>query len=175
VPLLPPGKSSSQSLLHNFDNNNSSTSKTKYLLPSLFDNAGNVIIIADVSGLCLLTGRGFYRTEILLRRRLDILKIPSLLRCPGNPLPVLALAYSEHLGATYGAGTLGCRFAILHGNGLGIPHFSLGTALDTICLHWFTSLFVWRIILPHRNVNSSSGSKYNLFLIQVVFCPSADS
>jgi len=39
-------------------------SKTKYLLPSLLDNGGDVIIIADVSGLRLLTRRGFYRAEI---------------------------------------------------------------------------------------------------------------
>jgi hypothetical protein len=50
-------------------------------------------------------------------------------------ITALALADFEHLGATNRAHTLGRRLAILHGNGLGILHFSLGTALHTIRLH----------------------------------------
>jgi len=53
----------------------------------------------------------------------------------------LALTYFEHLGAAYGADTLCCRPAVLHGDSLGILHFSLGTTFHTIALHWVTSLF----------------------------------
>ncbi len=49
---------------------------------------------------------------------------------------LLAFSYSEHLSATYGANTLSCWFAVLHGYGLGIPHFPLGAALNTVCLHF---------------------------------------
>jgi hypothetical protein len=55
---------------------------------------------------------------------------------------LLALAYSEHLGPTYGTHTLSGRPAVLHGYALGIFHFPLGTALHAVCLHLFTSLFI---------------------------------
>ena len=51
-------------------------------------------------------------------------------------------AYSEHLGPTYGTHTLSSRPAVLHDYGSGILHLSLGSALHTVCLHLFTSLFV---------------------------------
>jgi len=54
---------------------------------------------------------------------------------------VLTLPYSEHLGAAYGAGTLSCRFTILHSYASGILHFPLGAALHAVGLHLFTSLF----------------------------------
>ena len=55
---------------------------------------------------------------------------------------VLALAFAntEHLGAAVWAYALGGWFAILHGNGLGILHFSLGATLHAICFHWCSPL-----------------------------------
>ena len=54
---------------------------------------------------------------------------------------------SEHLGPAHGTHALGCRFPILHGYGPGVFHFPFGTAFHTVCLHQFTSIFVWRIYL----------------------------
>ena len=48
---------------------------------------------------------------------------------------VLALPDAEHLGTAYRAHTLGGWFAILHSDGSGIPHFSLGAAFYTVSLH----------------------------------------
>ncbi len=53
---------------------------------------------------------------------------------------LLFLLYPEHLSATGGTDALGRRLAVLHDYALGILHLPLGTALHTICLHWFTSL-----------------------------------
>lgn len=53
----------------------------------------------------------------------------------------LALADSEHLGTAHRANTLSCWFPILHRDGAGVPHLSLGTTFDTIRLHGLTSLF----------------------------------
>ena len=50
-------------------------------------------------------------------------------------ITALALPNSEHLCATRGTNTLSCRLTILHGYGPSVPHFSLGSALNTICLH----------------------------------------
>ena len=47
----------------------------------------------------------------------------------------LTLANSEHLGAAYGASTLGCRLIVLHGYALGIFHFPFGAAFHAVCLH----------------------------------------
>jgi len=47
----------------------------------------------------------------------------------------LRFADFEHLSAAFWACTLGSRFTILHLNGFGIAHFSLGSALNTIRLH----------------------------------------
>ena len=47
----------------------------------------------------------------------------------------LGVADSEHLGPAYGACSLGCRFAILHGYVLGVFHFSFRPAFYTVCLH----------------------------------------
>ena len=55
-------------------------------------------------------------------------------------VPALTLPYSEHLGATSRAHTLGRRLTVLHGYGLGILHFSLRPALHTVSLHLVTSL-----------------------------------
>jgi hypothetical protein len=52
---------------------------------------------------------------------------------------ILGFPDSEHLGAAHRAGTLGRRLAILHRDGPGIPHFSLGAAFDTVGLHLDTS------------------------------------
>jgi hypothetical protein len=41
----------------------------------------------------------------------------------------------EHFGAADGADALGGGAAILHRDGLGILHFSLGAAFNTISLH----------------------------------------
>jgi len=41
----------------------------------------------------------------------------------------------KHLGAACRAHTLGSRAAVLHGDGLGIFHFLLGAAFNTITLH----------------------------------------
>ena len=57
--------------------------------------------------------------------------MPTLLPCSSKGL----LADAEHLGAADRADALGCRLAILHGNGFGIFHFSLGAAFDAIRLH----------------------------------------
>ena len=51
-------------------------------------------------------------------------------------------SYSEHLGPAYGTHTLSGRPAVLHDYGSGVLHLSLGSALHTVCLHLFTSLFV---------------------------------
>jgi hypothetical protein len=47
----------------------------------------------------------------------------------------MALADAEDLGATNRADILSCRLAILHGYDLGISHFPLGPALNTVSLH----------------------------------------
>ena len=52
----------------------------------------------------------------------------------------LGFADSEHLGSALRANSLGCRFAILHLDGLGVAHLSLGPAFHTIGLHQLTSL-----------------------------------
>jgi hypothetical protein len=51
----------------------------------------------------------------------------------------LTPSYSEHLCATCWACSLGSWFSILHGYALGIFHFLLGAAFDTVRLHEFTS------------------------------------
>ena len=51
----------------------------------------------------------------------------------------LALTDSEHLGSTVGADTLGCRFSVLHGYGLGVLHLPLSAALHTISFHTISS------------------------------------
>ena len=52
---------------------------------------------------------------------------------------LLGFAYPEHFGPTYGAHTLSCSAAILHGYSLGVPHFPFCMTLNTVRLHWFTS------------------------------------
>ncbi len=52
----------------------------------------------------------------------------------------LALANTEHLGATRGADALGCRFSVLHGYGLVVLHLPFSTALHTIGFHTIASL-----------------------------------
>ena len=54
----------------------------------------------------------------------------------------MALADAEDLGATSRADVLNCRPVILHDYGLGIFHFPLGLALNTIGLHWSTSFLI---------------------------------
>jgi hypothetical protein len=54
---------------------------------------------------------------------------------------VLALADSEHLGAAFWANTLCCGLAVLHFDGFGIAHFSLGAAFHTVSLHLVHLLF----------------------------------
>ena len=59
-------------------------------------------------------------------------------------LAYLALANTEHLGATRRADALGGRLAVFHGYGFGIFHFLFATTLHTICLHLvspFTSVY----------------------------------
>jgi hypothetical protein len=59
----------------------------------------------------------------------------------------LSFADAEHLGAALCADALSGRFAILHFNGLGILHFSLGPAFHTISFHQYTSyVFTIRIV-----------------------------
>ena len=55
---------------------------------------------------------------------------------------VLALAFAnaEHFGAALRANALGGRLTILHGNSLGIFHFSLGATLHAICFHRYSPL-----------------------------------
>ena len=50
-------------------------------------------------------------------------------------IPALALPYPEHLGPACRTYALGCWFAILHSDALGILHFLFGTTFHTICLH----------------------------------------
>jgi hypothetical protein len=59
-------------------------------------------------------------------------------------LAILGFPDSEHLGATRGAHSLGGRPAILHGYALGILHLFLGSAFNTIGLHWVYLLFYER-------------------------------
>ena len=54
----------------------------------------------------------------------------------------LDLPYPEHLGPAGGTDTLSCRLPILHGYGLGVLHFRLGAALDTIGLRHMSLLFL---------------------------------
>jgi hypothetical protein len=49
--------------------------------------------------------------------------------------PDTGLADTEHLGAALGADTFGSRTAILHLDGLGFLHDSLGLAFYTIRFH----------------------------------------
>ena len=53
-----------------------------------------------------------------------------------------AFPYPEHLSPTYGAHTLSRRLSVSHDYGPGVFHFSLGTTLDTVGLHLFTSFCV---------------------------------
>jgi hypothetical protein len=48
---------------------------------------------------------------------------------------ILGFADAEHFGTAFCADTLGCRFAILHLDGLGISHFPLGPAFHAISFH----------------------------------------
>ena len=50
----------------------------------------------------------------------------------------LCLPNPEHLRSTHGTHTLSRRLAILHGDSLGVFHFSLGSTFHTVCLHWST-------------------------------------
>jgi hypothetical protein len=47
----------------------------------------------------------------------------------------LALTNPEHLGAAHRAYSLCCRLPVLHGNALGVLHFTLGSTFHTISLH----------------------------------------
>jgi len=69
-------------------------------------------------------------------------------------MSVLALAYSEHLSPAYRAHTLSRRLPILHGYAPGVPHFPLGPAFYTVCLHLITSLFACRIDYSLPNVKT---------------------
>ena len=69
-------------------------------------------------------------------------RIPSLPVIQPPTILALGLPYSEHLGPAYGTHTLSGRPAVLHDYALGVSHFPLGTALHTVCLHVFTSLFL---------------------------------
>ena len=59
--------------------------------------------------------------------------------------------YEQNLFRVMGKGSreryvpYGRRVAILHSYALWIPHLFLSSAFHTVCLHWSTSLFVWRI------------------------------
>ena len=53
----------------------------------------------------------------------------------------LCLPNSEHLCATCGTCSLSSRLPVLHGYGLGVLHFLLGTAFYTVCLHLVYLLF----------------------------------
>ena len=66
---------------------------------------------------------------------LDSHRLPALSIIKAMSAKTLALPDSEHLGAAYWAGSLGRRFAILHGDCLSILNLSLGSALDAISLH----------------------------------------
>jgi hypothetical protein len=50
----------------------------------------------------------------------------------------LAFTDSKHLGATNRACALSRRLTILHGNALGVLHFTLGSTFHTIGLHGFS-------------------------------------
>ena len=54
---------------------------------------------------------------------------------PGTYVTALTLPYSEHLGATYRANALRCRFFVFHGYRPGILHLPFSTAFHTIRLH----------------------------------------
>ena len=45
---------------------------------------------------------------------------------------ILCFADAVHLGPAFWADTLGCRFAILHFDGLGIFHFLLGLTFHAV-------------------------------------------
>ena len=47
----------------------------------------------------------------------------------------LALANTEHLGATRWADALGGRLTVFHGYGLGVFHLLFAPTLHTVCLH----------------------------------------
>ncbi len=66
----------------------------------------------------------------------------------------LCLTNPEHLSAAYRACPLSRWLAILHGDSLGVFHFPLNAAFHTVCLHWSTSLFPWRIEHSYWNVNN---------------------
>ena len=74
----------------------------------------------------------------------------------------LALADSKHFRATARAYALSSRFAVLHGDTLGVFHFLLGAALHAISLHIQASsrsfamtlnylTYTSQVILPHKN------------------------
>lgn len=75
---------------------------------------------------------------------------------------VLGLPYSEHLGTTDRAYSLGCWLTVLHSDGSGVFHFPFGTALHAVCLHFLPPFplfveLVARINHSWGNVNSHKG------------------
>ena len=52
------------------------------------------------------------------------------------PVKLFSLADFEHLGAAARAGTRSGGPLVLHGDGFGVLHLPLSSALNTICFHY---------------------------------------
>jgi hypothetical protein len=72
-------------------------------------------------------------------------------------------ADAEHLGAANRAYALGRGFAVLHSDRLGVLHFPLGTAFDTITLHAFLLFLIQENKLFVRACQASRGYFLNYF------------
>jgi hypothetical protein len=82
----------------------------------------------------------------------------------------LGFADAEHFSAAFCADTLSCRFAILHFNGPGIFHFSLGPAFHAISFHQCTSfVFEIRIVYCLKLVKYIPVSGLNMILKNLQF------
>jgi len=78
----------------------------------------------------------------MIKKQITIGSFEAAYGCECQLIRCLGFADAEHLGAAFGADTLGCRFAILHLNGLGVLHFPLGSAFHAISVHQCTSYVI---------------------------------
>lgn len=93
--------------------------------------------------------------------KLDLLtrKLNHLIRC--TDILLTAITDAEHARPARWTYTLGCRFAIFHGDSLSTFHFFFRTAFYTICFHLVSSLKIiiiytkrLMIRLFYNNINS---------------------
>ena len=74
----------------------------------------------------------------------------------------------EHLGSACWTHTLCCRPFVLHGYGLGILHFFLGSTFHTVCLHSNNLLLLLRVIYYFITNSVNSEAEWNWTFLQNV-------